>query len=168
MSIKVEFLPLCRKGWKKYIPLSLRRRRIKLLENVHQVIDGKTYSAPEGETSDGSSWPLFMPYSPFGSSMEAGIFHDLCYKYRVLFDKYNCPIIINLSRKRCDRIWFKVCTNFDCDGTLWGRFVCATRYIMPIIGYCGLRLFGWWAWHKARSRDLEINLDDFAKILERN
>lgn len=172
VNIQVEFLPLCMKGWRKYIPVSWRRRSVMLLQNVtaHHPELGELMG-PKGSKTDGSSWPFFVPYTSFGSTFEEGVIHDQAYKLRVLLNKFGGAITVNISRAYADLIWFQLAkpdsihykTSFELaeDAPEYAyALLSLIKYlidsIMPVIGYVGLRLFGWYAWNKHRKNDHRI------------
>jgi len=163
----VRFLDLDRTGWRRFIPMSLRTPYVEVLNDFALHIDQTTYLIPQKHIHNGSSWPFFMRwlFNPFGSSVEEGALHDFMYKYQCYMSfkppyvKAQMMHIVRVDRKRADRIWLRGNLQFNHDGTAWGRFVYATRFVMPIIGYVGLRLFGWWQWQQCQMNSIQNNID---------
>ena len=106
------------------------RRRL-LLDLVVEV-DGLLITVPEGTLTDFSSIPWFGRALVRWSKVDiAGVVHDWLYQSAFT------------SRARADKIWRLVAVAGDHHANAFQAWV----------GWLGLRLCGWKAWNRHRSRD---------------
>lgn len=109
-------------------------RRV-LLRDLRIRINGLKLRIPAGFTTDFSSWPSRLPQPPLHATDHAGLAHDAAYRWGAL-----APGGKPITRREADRIWYVVARSGATRAT----------WIGAMVGYLGLRAFGWAAWRRCR------------------